>query len=204
MAGPLHKTARVVSVIAGTLVALSCGTNVRPRCSWLYLIYFFLVVYSPDNMTVCILGMGSAVRSSDEALVNREQPNRESAWPLAVIYDLGADSLQGAAGNLGMYVMGFAMGLLTDARGPRLTTLVGSICLVLGYYPIHRGMRWYPVDKTLYVDHDVCSLSKWRGLGSDHLLVLLCIPDRHRWLFGFLRCYQDGYVVLAVLDITGN
>lgn len=28
MAGPLHSTARIVSVVAGTLVALSCGTNV--------------------------------------------------------------------------------------------------------------------------------------------------------------------------------
>lgn len=52
----------------------------------------------------------------------------------------GIDSLQGVAGNLGMYAMGFAMGLLTDARGPRLTTLVGSVCLALGYYPIHLGM----------------------------------------------------------------
>lgn len=29
MSGSLHRTARVISVIAGTLVALSCGTNVR-------------------------------------------------------------------------------------------------------------------------------------------------------------------------------
>ena len=29
------------------------------------------------------------------------------------------------------------MGLLTDARGPRLITLIGSICLAIGYYPIY-------------------------------------------------------------------
>lgn len=47
---------------------------------------------------------------------------------------------QGAAGNLGMYAMGIPMGLLTDARGPRLITLVGSILLALGYYPIYLCM----------------------------------------------------------------
>lgn len=36
-----------------------------------------------------------------------------------------------------MYAMGIPMGLLTDARGPRVITLVGSICLALGYYPIY-------------------------------------------------------------------
>lgn len=38
-----------------------------------------------------------------------------------------------------MYAMGIPMGLLTDARGPRVITLVGSICLALGYYPIYLG-----------------------------------------------------------------
>lgn len=40
-----------------------------------------------------------------------------------------------------MYAMGIPMGLLTDARGPRLITLVGSILLALGYYPIYLGMQ---------------------------------------------------------------
>ncbi|CAG7945381.1 unnamed protein product [Penicillium nalgiovense] len=82
MSGSLHRTARVISVIAGTLVALSCGTN-------------------------------------------------------------------GVAGNLGMYAMGIPMGLLTDARGPRLVALIGSICLGLGYFPIymayHNGQGSMPV-----------------------------------------------------------
>ena len=42
-----------------------------------------------------------------------------------------------------MYAMGIPMGLLTDARGPRLVTLVGSICLGLGYFPIYLGMLRY-------------------------------------------------------------
>lgn len=46
---------------------------------------------------------------------------------------------QGVAGNLGMYAMGIPMGLLTDAKGPRLITLIGSVCLGLGYYPIYLG-----------------------------------------------------------------
>ncbi|RAH72668.1 putative MFS transporter [Aspergillus aculeatinus CBS 121060] len=43
----------------------------------------------------------------------------------------------GAAGNLGMYASGIPLGLLTDARGPRLTTFLGAITLGLGYYPIY-------------------------------------------------------------------
>lgn len=82
MAGPLHQTARVVSVIAGTLVALSCGTNVRLLdCRWLSVVWFYsLMRMLTDILAVRILGMGSAVRPSHEALVNRKQPNRESAW----------------------------------------------------------------------------------------------------------------------------
>lgn len=51
---------------------------------------------------------------------------------------------QGAAGNLGMYAMGIPMGLLTDARGPRLITLIGSVLLALGYYPIYLGKGALP------------------------------------------------------------
>ncbi|KAJ5584397.1 uncharacterized protein N7459_004197 [Penicillium hispanicum] len=116
MTGSLHTTARVISVAAGTLVALSCGTNVRVS-----------VLASPcevddgSRSLVCLFSMGATVRASDEAVINREQPDRS----------------QGAAGNLGMYAMGIPMGLLTDSKGPRLSALVGSICLGLGYYPIY-------------------------------------------------------------------
>jgi MFS family permease len=46
----------------------------------------------------------------------------------------------GAAGNLGMYASGIPLGLLTDARGPRLTTLLGAITLGVGYYPVYSGL----------------------------------------------------------------
>ncbi|KAJ5702140.1 hypothetical protein N7488_009688 [Penicillium malachiteum] len=89
-----HTTARIISVVAGTLIALSCGTN-----------YAY------------------------------------SAWAPQFAHKMKLSSTEsnliGAAGNLGMYAMGIPMGLLTDAKGPRLVTFVGSICLGLGYYPIY-------------------------------------------------------------------
>ncbi|KEY81583.1 MFS transporter [Aspergillus fumigatus] len=48
-------------------------------------------------------------------------------------------NLIGAAGNLGMYASGIPLGLLTDARGPRLTTILGAITLGVGYYPIYQA-----------------------------------------------------------------
>ncbi|KAJ5776598.1 uncharacterized protein N7511_001609 [Penicillium nucicola] len=90
----LHKTARTISVIAGTLVALSCGTN------------YAYSAWAPQ------FAQRMKLSSTESNLV-------------------------GVAGNLGMYAMGIPMGLLTDARGPRLVTLVGSICLGLGYFPIY-------------------------------------------------------------------
>ncbi|KAJ5089721.1 hypothetical protein N7532_008405 [Penicillium argentinense] len=94
MAIASHQTARYISVLAGTLVALSCGTN-----------YAY------------------------------------SAWAPQFAHKMKLSSTEsnliGAAGNLGMYAMGFPMGLLTDARGPRMITLIGSICLAIGYYPIY-------------------------------------------------------------------
>ncbi|KAE8355276.1 MFS transporter [Aspergillus coremiiformis] len=89
-----HKTERIISVIAGTLVALACGTN-----------YAY------------------------------------SAWAPQFAYRMKISSTEsnfiGVAGNLGMYASGVPLGLLTDARGPRLTTFLGAIALGLGYYPIY-------------------------------------------------------------------
>lgn len=39
-----------------------------------------------------------------------------------------------------MYASGIPLGLLTDARGPRLTTLLGAVTLGVGYYPIYSGV----------------------------------------------------------------
>lgn len=35
------------------------------------------------------------------------------------------------------------MGLMVDARGPRLAILVGALALAVGYYPIHLGLFPY-------------------------------------------------------------
>ncbi|KAE8148370.1 major facilitator superfamily domain-containing protein [Aspergillus avenaceus] len=89
-----HKTRRIISVVAGTLVALACGTN-----------YAY------------------------------------SAWAPQFAHRMKISSTEsnfiGAAGNLGMYASGVPLGLLTDARGPRLTTFLGAITLGIGYYPIY-------------------------------------------------------------------
>lgn len=39
-----------------------------------------------------------------------------------------------------MYASGVPLGLLTDARGPRLTTFIGAVALGIGYYPIYIGL----------------------------------------------------------------
>ncbi|KAF5867000.1 hypothetical protein ETB97_006845 [Aspergillus alliaceus] len=94
MADSTHKTKRIISVVAGTLVALACGTN-----------YAY------------------------------------SAWAPQFAHRMKISSTEsnfiGAAGNLGMYASGVPMGLLTDARGPRLTTFLGAVALGIGYYPIY-------------------------------------------------------------------
>ncbi|KAL4754617.1 hypothetical protein BDW72DRAFT_165774 [Aspergillus terricola var. indicus] len=64
-----------------------------------------------------------------------------SAWAPQFAQKMKLSSTQsnliGAAGNLGMYACGVPMGLLTDNRGPRLTTLIGAVALGLGYFPLH-------------------------------------------------------------------
>ncbi|RAK96408.1 putative MFS transporter [Aspergillus ibericus CBS 121593] len=94
MTGSSHKTKRIISVVAATLVALACGTN-----------YAY------------------------------------SAWAPQFAHQMKISSTEsnfiGAAGNLGMYASGIPLGLLTDARGPRLTTFLGAIALGIGYYPIY-------------------------------------------------------------------
>lgn len=42
-------------------------------------------------------------------------------------------------GNLGMYGSGIPLGLMVDKRGPHLNTLMGSITLGAGYYPLKLG-----------------------------------------------------------------
>lgn len=63
MSGSLHRTARIISVIAGTLVALSCGTNVRDISN---LISFRTIKL--NSVSVCILRVGATIRAANEAL----------------------------------------------------------------------------------------------------------------------------------------
>lgn len=72
MAGTLHQTARTISVVAGTLVALSCGTNVCQSD------FSVLPNDKADSVTVCIFSVGTTICSPDEALLDREQLDRES------------------------------------------------------------------------------------------------------------------------------
>lgn len=52
---------------------------------------------------------------------------------------------QGTAANLGMYAFGIPMGVITDRKSPRLTGVIGMVCL-FGYYPIRMGMSCEVVD----------------------------------------------------------
>ncbi|KAL4978532.1 major facilitator superfamily domain-containing protein [Aspergillus desertorum] len=71
-----------------------------------------------------------------------------SAWAPQFAQKMKLSSTQsnliGAAGNLGMYACGVPMGLLTDTRGPRLTTLIGAVSLGLGYFPLHLAATNFP------------------------------------------------------------
>ncbi|KAH8427471.1 putative MFS transporter [Aspergillus melleus] len=99
--GDVHKTKRMVSVIAGTLVALACGTN------------YAYSAWAPQFST------RMKITSTETNFI-------------------------GAAGNLGMYASGIPLGLLTDAKGPRLTTFIGAITLGIGYYPIYSAYEHGP------------------------------------------------------------
>jgi len=46
-------------------------------------------------------------------------------------------NLIGLAGNLGMYLFGIPTGMFVDTKGPRPAVAVGSVLLVVGYYPLH-------------------------------------------------------------------
>ncbi|KAK6826669.1 hypothetical protein RU639_004772 [Aspergillus parasiticus] len=94
MAESTHKTKRITSVVAGTLVALACGTNYA-YSAW-------------------------APQFAERMKISATESN-----------------FIGVAGNLGMYASGVPLGLLTDARGPRLTTFIGAVALGIGYYPIY-------------------------------------------------------------------
>lgn len=93
-----------------------------------------------------------------------------------------------------MYTMGIPMGLLTDARGPRVITLIGSILLGLGYYPIYLGTLDWNVYRLKNVVADPDSISMGRGLGPNYSAVLFRFLDGSWWLRRIWWCYQDRYL----------
>ena len=48
-----------------------------------------------------------------------------------------------------MYASGIPVGLLVDAKGPRLGVLGGSVALGVGYYPLYQGQSYQAVDDEL-------------------------------------------------------
>ena len=76
MMGSVDKTKRIVSAVAATVVALAAGTNVRPPFSSCFLSYAGEkemgnnLLTSAWLNTVCILGMGTSVRRTDENVIN--------------------------------------------------------------------------------------------------------------------------------------
>jgi hypothetical protein len=39
-----------------------------------------------------------------------------------------------------MYAAGIPMGIITDRKSPRLAAIIGTVALLVGYYPIKIGM----------------------------------------------------------------
>lgn len=99
---------------------------------------------------------------------------------------------QGVAGNLGMYAMGIPTGLLTDARGPRFITVIGAICLALGYYPIHLGAFECAPDMVILL-LTVHSIQTRSRIGPGYSPLLFCFLDGYRRLLCLWGCYQDLY-----------
>ncbi|KAH8804792.1 major facilitator superfamily domain-containing protein [Xylogone sp. PMI_703] len=66
-----------------------------------------------------------------------------SAWAPQFAEKLKLSSTQsniiGLAGNLGMYLLGIPVGMLVDARGPRLAVMAGAFFLGGGYFPLHQA-----------------------------------------------------------------
>ncbi|KAK6585084.1 hypothetical protein PZA11_001811 [Diplocarpon coronariae] len=70
-------------------------------------------------------------------------------------------NLIGLSGNLGMYSMGIPVGILVDAKGPRLALVMGALLLGGGYFPLHRAY-----DKGSGPLPLLCVFSFFTGLGG--------------------------------------
>lgn len=82
--------------------------------------------------------MGSTIRPEAEAILYRKQSH--STISIESFRKARAYTIQGTAGNLGMYMSGIPFGMLIDSRGPRWGVALGGILLAVGYYPIRMGM----------------------------------------------------------------
>ncbi|BDD60874.1 hypothetical protein MAP00_005964 [Monascus purpureus] len=72
-------------------------------------------------------------------------------------------NLIGVAGNLGMYSSGIPLGLLTDSKGPRISTFLGSVTLITGYYPIYLAYERGPGSLGIFL---LCLFAFLTGLGG--------------------------------------
>lgn len=96
-----------------------------------------------------------------------------------------------------MYASGIPLGLLTDARGPRLSTILGAITLGAGYYPIYQGETYgfcsvvdFMTDVSL-VENSICA---WRRVAGGSNAVLFLFSHWLWKLFDLFCIYQDRYV----------
>ncbi|QVM05743.1 hypothetical protein D8B26_000452 [Coccidioides posadasii str. Silveira] len=72
-------------------------------------------------------------------------------------------NLIGTAANVGTYASGIAIGLLVDSKGPRPGTMIGTVALFLGYFPIHRAYASGAGSMSVPL---LCFFSFLTGLGS--------------------------------------
>ncbi|PBP24743.1 putative major facilitator superfamily transporter protein [Diplocarpon rosae] len=70
-------------------------------------------------------------------------------------------NLIGLSGNLGMYSLGIPVGILVDAKGPRLALIMGALLLGGGYFPLHRAYDQGSGPLPL-----LCMFSFFTGLGG--------------------------------------
>ncbi|TVY17539.1 putative membrane protein [Lachnellula arida] len=90
-----------------------------------------------------------------------------SAWGPQFAEKLKLSSTQqnmiGLSANLGMYSLGIPIGMLVDAKGPRIATMAGAVLLAAGYFPLHqaydRGFESMPVPV-------LCMFSYFTGVGG--------------------------------------
>ena len=89
-----------------------------------------------------------------------------------------------------MYASGIPVGLLVDAKGPRLGVLGGSVALGVGYYPLYQGGSYQPVTDTLLNNTSVQWRSWFDGYG---LAVFVLLLDRCWGMCSICRLSQDMY-----------